>query len=122
MSTDEQQQGGQGNRHGILSITIKDLNVLHSAFMPFVENGGLFIPTNKDYELNDEVFMILTLMEDGEKIPVSGSVVWITPKQPQGNRAPGIGVQFKDNDNDAKGKIENHLTGMLNSDKPTHTM
>jgi len=28
--------------------------------MPFVTNGGLFIPTNSNYRIGDEVFMLLT--------------------------------------------------------------
>lgn len=115
-------QSSGGSRHGILSLTIKDLAVLHSAYMPFVQNGGLFVPTNKSYEMGDEVFMILNLMDEDDKIPLSGTVIWITPKHAQGNRAPGIGVQFNDSENEAKGKIEHYLTGMLGSDKFTHTM
>ena len=46
----------QNSRNGILSLTIKDKAVLYSAYMPFLENGGLFVPTNKAYALGDEVF------------------------------------------------------------------
>ena len=46
-----------GSKHGILSISIKDLAVLYSAYMPFVENGGLFIPSRKHYDIGDEVFI-----------------------------------------------------------------
>jgi type IV pilus assembly protein PilZ len=113
---------GGGARNGILSLTIKDKAVLYAAYMPFVKNGGMFIPTNKSYKLGDEVFMLLSLMDEPEKIPVAGKVVWVTPKGAQGNRAAGIGVQFSDQDNTAINKIETYLAGMLNSDKPTHTM
>lgn len=111
-----------GPRNGILSLTIKDKSVLYAAYMPFIRNGGLFIPTNKNYKLGDEVFMLLNLMEEPEKIPVAGKVVWITPKGAQGNRAAGIGVQFNDGDNTARNKIETYLAGALKSDRPTHTM
>jgi type IV pilus assembly protein PilZ len=113
---------GGGARNGILSLTIKDKNVLYAAYMPFVKNGGMFIPTNKSYKLGDEVFMLLSLMDEPEKIPVAGKVVWVTPRGAQGNRAAGIGVQFSDQDNTAINKIETYLAGMLGSDKPTHTM
>ncbi|MGQ9425308.1 PilZ domain-containing protein [Gilvimarinus sp. F26214L] len=111
-----------GARNGILSLTIKDKAVLYAAYMPFLKNGGLFIPTNKAYKLGDEVFMLLNLMDEPEKLPVAGKVVWITPKGAQGNRAAGIGVQFSDQDNSAASKIENYLVGSLDSDRPTHTM
>ncbi len=111
-----------GPRNGILSLTIKDKSVLYAAFMPFIKNGGLFIPTNKSYKLGDEVFMLLNLMDEPEKIPVAGKVVWITPKGAQGSRAAGIGVQFNESDNTAHNKIETYLAGALKSDRPTHTM
>jgi len=78
-------------RQGILSLTIKDKSALYAAYMPFVKHGGLFIPTNKSYGLGEEVFMLLTLMEETEKLPVAGKIIWITPKGAQGNRAAGIG-------------------------------
>ncbi|GAA5316549.1 MAG: PilZ domain-containing protein [Candidatus Pelagadaptatus aseana] len=113
---------GLGGRNGILSLTIKDKAVLYAAYMPFVKNGGLFIPTNKNYSLGDEVFMLLNLMDEPEKIPVAGKVVWVTPKGAQGNRAAGVGVQFSDQDDTASKKIETYLAGSLDSDRPTHTM
>ena len=114
-----QQQGG---RNGILSLTIKDKAVLYSAYMPFLTHGGLFVPTNKDYKIGDEVFMLLNLMDEPDKIPIAGKVVWITPKGAQSNRTAGIGVQFSEEDATANAKIENHLAGSLESDRPTHTM
>jgi len=113
---------GMGARSGILSLTIKDKSVLYAAYMPFIKDGGLFIPTNKQYQLGDEVFMLLKLMDEPEKIPVAGKVVWITPKGAQGNKVAGIGVQFTGDDNLARDKIETFLAGALKSDRITHTM
>ena len=114
--------GGSG-RQGILSLTIKDKSALYAAYMPFVRGGGLFIPTNKIYQLGDEVFMLLTIMDETEKLPVAGKIIWITPKGSQGNRAAGIGVQFSEQDGGtALKKIETYLAGALSADRPTHTM
>ncbi len=111
-----------GGKHGILSLSIKEVGVLYSAYMPFVENGGLFIPTRKNYDLGDEVFVLLNLMDEAERIPLAGTVVWITPPNAQANRAQGIGIQFNDKDNPARNKIEKYLAGMLNSGRVTHTL
>ena len=111
-------------KQGVLSLTIKDKGALYSSYMPFVKNGGLFIPTNKPYKLGDEVFILLKLMEDQDKMPVVGKVIWKTPPAAQGNRVSGIGVQFGD-DNEGKmvrNKIETYLAGTLQSDIITHTM
>ena len=60
-----------------------------------------------------------------EKIPVAGTIAWITPRGAQGNQAAGIGVHFSEGDGGAnvvRGKIENHLVDKLKSDKATYTM
>lgn len=120
---DTRDTGGGAARQGILSLTIKDKHALYAAYIPYVRNGGLFVPTNNSYKLGDEVFMLLNLMEESEKLPVVGKVVWITPKGAQGNRTAGIGIQFGEKDSgQARTKIETYLGGALNSERPTHTM
>ncbi len=108
---------------GILNLAIKDKNSLYMAYMPYVKNGGLFIPTQKRYRLGDEVFMLLSLMEEKDRIPVAGKIIWVTPPRSQGNRTPGIGVQFNPQDNGStRNRIEGLLGGALQSDRPTHTL
>lgn len=110
-------------RPGMLSCTIKDKGTLYQSYMPFVKNGGLFIPTDKKFGLGDEVFMLLTLMDSGAKLPVAGTIIWVTPNGAQGNRKTGVGVQFSDKDNgETSRKIETFLAGALTSDRVTHTM
>jgi type IV pilus assembly protein PilZ len=109
-------------RPTVLSLTIKDKSALYAAYMPFLNSGGLFIPTSKSYKMGEEVFMLLTLLEENEKVPVAGKVVWITPAGAQGNRAAGVGIQFSDEDGVARTKIEAILGGVLKSSRPTHTM
>ena len=113
----------RASRNGILSLSIKDKAVLYAAYMPFVTNGGLFIPTKKEYELDDEVFMLLTLMNEPEKLPIAGTVCWITPNGAQGGRAAGVGVKFSEKDSgNARNRIEGMLGGALKSERSTHTM
>ena len=113
----------QPNKPGLLTLTIKDKSALYLAYMPFVKNGGLFIPTSSNYRLGDEVFMLLNLMGEDEKLPVAGRVIWMTPKGAQGKRTAGIGVQFSEQDRgNTQRKIESYLAGALGGDKPTHTM
>jgi type IV pilus assembly protein PilZ len=110
-------------RPGVLSLTIKDKNALYAAYMPYVKGGGIFVPSNRPYKLGEEVFMLLQLMDNKEKIPVAGHVVWITPRGAQGSRTAGVGIQFNEKDSGlARNKIESLLGGALNSDRSTHTM
>ena len=113
-----------GARQGILSLAVKDKAALYNAYMPYLKHGGIFVPTPKRYFLGDEVFVLLTLPESSERLPVAGKVVWLTPPGAQGNRTAGIGVQFAETaeGEQVKGRIETLLAGTLASDKPTHTM
>jgi type IV pilus assembly protein PilZ len=110
-------------RQGILSLSIKEKNALYAAYMPFVTNGGLFIPTKRDYAMGEEVFMLLNLMEETERLPIAGKIIWKTPVGAEGYRAAGVGVQFSDQDGGAaRNKIENYLAGSIESERSTHTM
>lgn len=108
----------------VFSYTVRDKNALYSAYMPNLQGGGVFIPTDRSYRLRDEVYMLLILPDAPGKIPVSGKVAWITPPNAMGNRVQGIGVRFDDDDNGklAKSRIESILAGMAKSTRPTHTM
>lgn len=107
---------------GILQVALKDEAVLCAAYMPWVKGGGIFITTDKQLRLGSDVFLLLKLMEEPEKIPVMGKVVWVTPQGAQGSRETGIGVQFDGKSELAKDKIETYLAGAMNSERPTHTM
>jgi len=110
-------------RSSILNLAIKDKNALYMAYMPFINNGGLFIPTNRQYEIGQEIFVLLKLADEPQPLPISGKVVWKTPAGSQNNQVQGIGIQFLDQDGlVARDKIETHLAGALGSDRPTYTM
>ncbi len=111
-------------RQGILSLAVKDKTALYNAYMPFIKGGGIFVPTPKRYFLGDEVFLLLTLPDSSDRLPVAGKVIWVTPVGAQGNRVAGIGVQFAEGGEGeaVKNRIETQLAGTLGADKPTHTM
>jgi type IV pilus assembly protein PilZ len=111
-----------GAKKTMIALTIKDKVVLHSYYMPFVKNGGLFIANRTEYELGDDVFILLNLMDETEKIPVAGKVIWIAKKGVKSPHMPGVGVQFSDPDNVAKDKIETYLVGAIGSVNSTATM
>ena len=110
------------DQQSILSVTIRDKSALHGTYMSFLQNGGLFVPTTRPYRLGDEVFLLLSLMDEPVKFPVAGRVVWVTPEGAQGNRAAGIGIEFSDEDATITAKIETHLAGSLTSERVTHTL
>mgnify|MGYP000459965958 CR=1 FL=1 len=108
---------------GILTLNIQDKSSLYAAYMPYVKNGGLFIPTTRPHKLGDEVFALVTLVEQNERLPVAGKVIWITPPGAQGKRTPGIGIQFSTQDNgETQKKIETIIAGMREDEHFSHTM
>ena len=111
-------------RPSVLSLNINSKSALYAAYMSFLTNGGIFVPTPKPYKIGDEVFMLLSLMDDPAKLPIAGTVVWITPAGAQNSKAQGLGVHFKNDESgvEARRKIEGLLGGVMQSSRPTHTM
>ena len=112
----------QAGRPAVLSLAIKEKAALYAAYMPFLKNGGIFVPTSRKYELGDEVYLILALMDDPAKVPVAGKVVWISPAG--GARQAVIGLQFPEDESGVavKKRIEDLLGSALKSGRPTHTI
>jgi type IV pilus assembly protein PilZ len=111
-------------RQGIISLKFRDTASLYHSYMPFLKHGGLFAPTAQRYSLGDEVVLLISLIDESERLSVAGKVVWITPIGAQGNRTAGIGVQFNDSADGeaARGRIETLLAGVLGSERATQTM
>lgn len=111
-------------RPSVLSLAIKEKAALYAAYMPFLKNGGIFVPTTRNYQLGDDVYLLLTLMDDPSKLPIAGKVAWVTPAGSHGNKTQGIGVSFPADETGiaARQKIETLLAGALKSTRPTHTL
>jgi type IV pilus assembly protein PilZ len=111
-------------RPTVLSLAIKEKAALYAAYMPFLKNGGMFVPTSKPYKLGDEIYLILALMDDPNKYPIAGKVAWITPPGAHNNKAQGIGVHFPDDESGqrARLRIEEILGAALRSSRATHTL
>src|SRR5205809_3108088 len=110
-------------RPGVLSLNIREKAALYAAYMPYLKGGCIFIPTSRQYQLGEEVFMLLSLMDDPNRIAVQGKVAWITPEGVEGNRTQGIGVQLTQAETGATARytIEPVVGETLGSVRPTHT-
>lgn len=111
-------------RPSVLSLVIKEKAALYSAYMPFLKLGGIFVPTNKSYHLGDEIYLILTLLDDTNKYPIAGKVAWVTPSTAGNNKSQGIGVHFPNDDSGLRirQRIEELLGSALRSTRITHTL
>ena len=114
----------QPQRPSVLSLAIKEKAALYAAYMPFLKNGGIFVPTTRTYQIGDEIYLILALMDDPNKYPIAGKVAWITPAGANNNKAQGIGVHFPADETGqrAKARIEEILGAALRSSRATHTL
>ena len=104
-----------------LNLAIKDRVTLYECYMPFVGNGGLFIPTDAEFRLGEAVCISLELMQEPVPLRLPGKVVWITPQGAQGDRTAGVGIGF-DGDASMRRRIENCLAGTVASERRTHTL
>lgn len=111
-------------RPSVVQLAIKEKAALYAAYIPLFSEGGMFIPTTRDYKLGDDVYVLLTLPEDTQRYPVAGKVAWITPPKAAGNRTQGVGVRFPSDEKSRllKIKIEEILGAHLASDRPTQTI
>ena len=111
-------------RPSVLSLPIKEKAALYAAYMPFLANGGIFVPTNKPYKIGDEIYLILTLLDDPTKYPIAGKIAWITPAGANNNKAQGIGVHFSSDESGQRVKlrIEELLGAALRSTRATHPL
>ena len=111
-------------RPGVFTLVIRSKAALYAAWIPLLKGGGIFVPSNRSHALGEEVLILLTLLDDANKIPLQGTVAWINPAHSAGNRPQGIGIQLTESDasRELKKKVEGLLAGALQSSRPTHTI
>ncbi len=111
-------------RPSVIQLAIKEKAALYAAYIPMFAEGGVFIPSARDYRLGDDMYVLITLPDDPQRYPVAGKVAWITPARSAGNRTQGVGIRFpKDEKSEQlKLKIEQILGATLGSDRPTQTI
>lgn len=115
---------GASARPSVIQLAIREKAALYAAYIPLFTEGGVFIPSARDYKLGDDVYVLLTLPEDTQRYPVAGKVAWVTPARASGNRTQGVGVRFPNDEKSRllKIKIEEILGAHLASDRPTQTI
>lgn len=111
-------------RPSVIQLAIKEKAALYAAFIPLFEDGGIFIPTAREYRLGDDVYVLLSLPDDPQRYPIAGKVAWVTPARASGNRTQGVGIRFPSDEKSRllKLKIEEILGSHLASERPTQTI
>jgi type IV pilus assembly protein PilZ len=113
-----------GARPSVIQLVFKEHTALYAAYIPLFSEGGIFVPTSREYKLGDDVYLLLTLPNDPQRYPVAGKVGWLTPANASGGRTQGVGVRFPTDDKTKllRAKIEEMLGTSIQSAKPTQTI
>jgi type IV pilus assembly protein PilZ len=116
--------GGNAARPSVIQLVFREKGALYAAYIPAFTDGGLFVPTTREYLLGDDIYLLLTLPEDPQRYPVAGRIAWITPPNASGGRTQGVGVRFPADDKTRllRVKIEQILGTNISSSKPTQTI
>lgn len=113
-----------GGRASVIQLSFREKGSLYAAYIPMFLDGGIFVPTPRDYRLGEDIYLLLTLPDDVQRYPVAGKVAWLTPPNASGGRSQGVGVRFPSDEKTRiiKLKIEEILGTSVSSSKPTQTI
>ena len=113
-----------GGRPSVIQLVFREKGALYAAYMPLLNDGGLFVPTQRPYRLGEDIYLLLSLPDDPQRYPVAGKVAWITPGNASGGRTQGVGVRFPADEKTRllKLKIEEILGTQISSSRPTQTV
>ncbi len=113
-----------GTRPSVIQLVFRERGALYAAYIPAFTDGGLFVPTTREYRLGEDIYLLLSLPDDVQRYPVAGKIAWITPPNASGGRTQGVGVKFPNDEKTRvlRVKIEAVLGTAISSAKPTQTL
>ncbi|MCX7659054.1 MAG: PilZ domain-containing protein [Caldimonas manganoxidans] len=116
--------GGSHARPSVIQLVFREKGALYAAYISVFTDGGLFVPTTREYRLGEDIYLLLSLPDDPQRYPVAGKVAWITPANASSGRTQGVGVRFPNDEKSRllKVKIEELLGTAIQSSKPTQTI
>ena len=111
-------------RPSVIQLVFREKSALYAAYIPAFTEGGLFVPTTRDYKLGEDIYLLLALPDDNQRYPVAGKVAWLTPANASGGRTQGVGVRFPGDEKTRliRMRIEEILGTAISSSKPTQTL
>ena len=96
-----------GSRPSVIQLVFREKGALYAAYIPLFTEGGLFVPTTREYRLGEDI----------SRAPITGLSL-------RHGRTQGVGVRFPNDDKTRllKLKIEEILGTSISSSKPTQTI
>lgn len=107
-----------------ISVNIDTAEQLYAMHMSFIKDGAIFIPTTREFALNDQLVLKIKILDEPRIYELAVKVVWVTPNGAQRGLTPGIGLQFIDTQvgSELLAKINTSLVGVVESGGCTETM
>lgn len=123
-STQTTPMPGAASRPSVIQLVFREKGALYAAYIPLLIDGGLFVPTTREYRIGDDIYLLLSLPDDAQRYPVAGKVAWITPPNASGGRTQGVGVAFPGDEKTKllRLRIEELLGTSIGSSRPTQTI
>ncbi|QEY23449.1 PilZ domain-containing protein [Neisseria animalis] len=106
-----------------LVLRIRDKTMLYQCYMPFLVNGGLFVPTDDILSLGQNVLLTVEIGNRRfQDLPVK--TAWISPAGMSAQRPRGVGLAFGSNEDCRRLKqlIETELGDEIRSERTTFTL
>lgn len=107
------------------TVIMADKKELYRSYMPFINGGALFIQFNEEItpakiQPGQKVFLVFSMLDNKQKIPIQGKVVWISKY----GVVKGFGVALGDSApmRALKENIENNITELMSKKEATYTM
>lgn len=107
------------------NITIDDKKELYKCYLPFIKDGGIFIPFGEDVNADNiypgmSILLLLTVIEPKNRVSISAKVVWI---QKTGSvKGYGISLGTGAPAKSLKDYIEMTVSDLAQKKEPTYTI
>lgn len=107
----------------MMALQLKEKTALYNCYMPFLTNGGLFVPTDDLFSLGEEILLAVEIGNHPKRF-LPTRVAWINPARTSAHRPKGIGLAFTTHEmcQQTKSLIEAELGSSIRSDRTTFTL
>jgi type IV pilus assembly protein PilZ len=91
----------------LLRVAFEDVDAFRQEYQRNLANGGVFVPTERSFELRDPVRVELMLAGSDAKTSLDGEIVHIVPPDMAGlGGTPGVAVQFLGRAHEVRARLE----------------
>ena len=107
----------------MITLKLPEKGMLYNCYMPFLEHGGLFVPTDDVFSIGQDILLAVEIGNHPKRF-LPTKVAWVNPARTSAHRPKGIGLAFTSHEIclQTKNLIEAELGNSLRSDRATFTL